>query len=107
MSMMTKRKSGVYHLLATHALRTQRSQSEVLGIRVIVTLFLKIRFEYLPPGLTLRTLYSVHIMNWCSFREKKSDFSLYGIHQLVFLMKCVLCAVRSESLYIMYMNLVS
>jgi len=63
MSMMTKRKSGVYHLLATHALRTQRSQSEVLGIRVIVTLFLKIRFEYLPPGLTLRTLYSVHIMN--------------------------------------------
>lgn len=34
-------------------------------------------------------------------------FSLYGIHQFVFLMKCVLCAVRSVSLHIMYMNLVS
>jgi len=42
---------------ATHALRTHRSQNEVLGIRVFVILFLKIRFEYLPPGLTLRTLY--------------------------------------------------
>jgi len=74
MSMVTTRKSGVYHLLDTHALRTQRSQKEVLGIRVIVTLFLKIHFEYLPPDLTLRTLYSVHIMYLCSFWGKNSDF---------------------------------
>ena len=67
MSMVTIRKSGVYHLLATHALRTQRSQNEVLGIRVTVNLFLKIRFEYLPPGLTLRTVYTVHILYVCSF----------------------------------------
>jgi hypothetical protein len=73
---------------------------------VFVNSLLQIRFEYLSPGLTLRTLHFVHIIYVFLLGKKIATFSLYGINQLAFLMKCVLCAVRSESLYIMYVNTV-